>query len=212
LEDLPDYSIGERTCIGGGGVCGPPIRSTEDGELPNVSYGFPPFDPVKAIERIADIKSPLGKPFFQNGLDIGAFEPDLTAIFQRSWKNHTPTELDIGRASRGMSTSVPSYYETALGGLFNDTGGEPNYYSTRTWEIKSRAEFKKKKDDLLYATKTATATPTASGTTSATATQTKSSRPSRSATRSAPPTLTPTATQTSGIPSITPTPSKTRSV
>jgi hypothetical protein len=178
--------------------------------LPNVSYGFPPFDPVKAVERLSGITSPLGKPFFQNGLDIGAFEPDLTAIFQRSWQNHTPTELDLGRALRGMSTSVPSYYDTALGGLFNDSGGEPNYYSTRTWEVKSRAEYKKKVDDLLYATKTATATPTASGTTSASATQSRSARPSRSATRSAAPTLTPTATQTAGIPSATP--SKTRSV
>lgn len=209
LEDLPDYSLGERTCVSGGGVCGPPIRSTEDGELPNVSYGFAPFDPVKAVERLAGISSPLGKPFFQNGLDIGAFEPDLTSIFQRAWQNHTPTELDLGRASRGMSTSVPSYYDTALGGLFNDSGGEPNYYSTRTWEVKSRADYKKKNDDLLYATKTATATPTASGTTSASATQSRSARPSRSATRSAAPTLTPSATQTAGIPSVTP--SKSRS-
>jgi hypothetical protein len=108
-----------------------------------------------------------------------------------------------------MSTSVPSYYDTALGGLFNDSGGEPNYYSTRTWEVKSRADYKKKNDDLLYATKTATATPTASGTTSSTATQSRSARPSRSATRSAAPTLTPSATQTAGIPSVTP--SKSRS-
>jgi hypothetical protein len=186
LESLPFWRPGERTCVGGGGKCGDP----GDGELPNVTYGFPPFYPPAAAA------APAAKPFFPGGLPEIAFEPDLTTISTVAWANHSETALDVGRAQRRMLSSVPSYYGTSLGGYADDDGGEPNYYSTRVFEEAKRKVINNTLTELARATKTASASATTSKTASPSATTSRSSRPTRTATETATATATPSKTPT----------------
>lgn len=49
-RSLPDWDVGSRECVGGGGVCGPTQTAINDGSVTGISVpftgGFSPFDPA----------------------------------------------------------------------------------------------------------------------------------------------------------------------
>ena len=196
LEALPDWSPGARSCVGGGGACGQPA----DGALPQVAYGFPPFDAAAASARA------VAAPFFPGGVAPGAFEPDLTNISVRAWATHNLTQLDLGRRQRGTDASTPSYYGTSLGGQAPDAGGEPNYYSTRAWEAEGRAQRAAAAALAAAATHTASASTTGSPTATASPSSSHSPRTTRTSTRTSTASATATATASAVTPSRAPSP------
>lgn len=153
FDDLGEPGVGDRECVGGGGICGPP----ETGTPPLPTYGFPAFDP-------ADYGIPLPDSFEEDLtiVDLSSRTESIVPSYygtsisglphrrRRLYNTHEQSQhhpdpysvYTMNSSDNGTNT------QTSSGATSDSLDESTSTANMEAWEIKAREESRKRRQRL----------------------------------------------------------------